>query len=227
MSEHIVIVGSRRWNRKVLERLTALASDSWTFIDRPHDLTEDGLRRLDPRYVFFLHWTSKVPSNITESFECVGFHMTDLPYGRGGTPLQNLILSGHRSTKLTAFRLTDELDAGPIYLKADLSLDGSAQQIYERADRLSTDMIQRLVRRPVLPQPQVGEPTLFERRTPEQSELPEAAALDQIYDWIRMLDAEGYPHAFVDHGPHRIEFRNATRSGDALTASVHIVTRST
>ncbi len=25
-------------------------------------------------------------------FECVCFHMTDVPYGRGGSPLQNLII---------------------------------------------------------------------------------------------------------------------------------------
>ena len=54
----------------------------------------------------------------------LGFIWTDLPYGRGGTPLQNLILRGHQNTKLSAFKLVDEMDAGPIYLKADLFFRG-------------------------------------------------------------------------------------------------------
>ena len=43
--------------------------------------------------------------------------MTDLPYGRGGSPLQNLILKGKKTTKITAFKMIDKIDAGPIYLK--------------------------------------------------------------------------------------------------------------
>ena len=43
--------------------------------------------------------------------------MTDLPYGRGGSPLQNLIINGHKETMMSALRCVQELDAGPIYLK--------------------------------------------------------------------------------------------------------------
>jgi len=31
---------------------------------------------------------------IFENYEIILFHMTDLPYGRGGSPLQNLIVRG-------------------------------------------------------------------------------------------------------------------------------------
>ena len=51
--------------------------------------------------------------------------------------------------------------------------------------------------------PQEGEPVLFSRRKPAQSNLascPEGD-LSSWYDQIRMLDAEGYPHAFLEiHG---------------------------
>ena len=46
---------------------------------------------------------------------------------------------------------------------------------------------------------------------------------DQI---IRMLDADGYPHAFVRHGDLRLELRHAVREGDAIRADVRIVRRS-
>ena len=64
------------------------------------------------------------------------FHITDLPYGRGGSPLQNLIERGYSSTKLTALRCTADLDAGPIYSQEVLNLAGTAEEIFLRADAL-------------------------------------------------------------------------------------------
>jgi methionyl-tRNA formyltransferase len=43
--------------------------------------------------------------------------MTDLPFGRGGSPLQNLISRKIYNTKLSAIRVVKELDAGPVFLK--------------------------------------------------------------------------------------------------------------
>ena len=42
--------------------------------------------------------------------------------------------------------MTDELDAGPIYLKKPLKLNGSAQQIYERASKKVFKMINIIVK---------------------------------------------------------------------------------
>ena len=63
--------------------------------------------------------------------------MTDVPYGRGGSPLQNLILAGHTETKLTALRMVNEMDGGPVYVKMPLKLEGAAQEIYIKAGELS------------------------------------------------------------------------------------------
>ena len=32
---------------------------------------------------------------------------------------------------------------------------------------------------------------------------------DEIYDYIRMLDAEGYPRAYIEFGGYRLEFEQA------------------
>ena len=53
--------------------------------------------------------------------------MTDLPFGRGGSPLENLILRGHTSTVISAIKCAPELDSGDIYLQKPLSLYGSAE----------------------------------------------------------------------------------------------------
>jgi methionyl-tRNA formyltransferase len=175
------------------------------------------------RFIFFLHWSHIVPLSITDKYECVCFHMTDVPYGRGGSPLQNLIACGQHKTKLTALRMVQELDAGPVYLKRSLSLNGStAEEIYMRANSLSCEMITQILDEQIEPQEQTGEVVSFARRIPEQSVLPTSDDLDSIYDHIRMLDAEGYPHAFIEIGNLRLEFTQSSRYSDKVTANVKI-----
>ena len=133
-------------------------------------------------YLFFPYWHWKIPVVLLDRFECVGFHMTDLPFGRGGSPLQNLILRGYSDTMISAFNVTDEMDAGPVYLKRPLSLDGSAQEIFERAsDIIYNDMIPFIVLNKPIPEPQVGEVTYFKRISKDEYPVP-----------ARMWDAYGY-----------------------------------
>ena len=80
------------------------------------------------RWVLVPHWSWIIPATIHERFEVVIFHMTDLPYGRGGSPLQNLIVRGHERTMISAIRCVEEMDAGPVYLKRELSLHGSRKR---------------------------------------------------------------------------------------------------
>lgn len=155
---------------------------------------------LPPRYVFFPHWSHIVPAAFLEQHECVCFHMTDVPYGRGGSPLQNLISRGHKETMLTALRMSSVLDAGPVYMKRPLDLSGTAEEIFRRAAALSIEMMANIVEVEPEPVPQSGDPVLFTRRVPAQSEIPSDGSFSMLYDHIRMMDAPGYPHAFVTHG---------------------------
>ncbi len=162
---------------------------------------------------------------IVEGFECVCFHMTDLPFGRGGSPLQNLILRGVRETKVSALRMTDTLDAGPVYARESLQLDGSAQDIYERCAEVVFDMVVRIVNTTPEPIPQSGEVVTFTRRTPSMSLVPTAGSCEQLHDFIRMLDAESYPSAFLDHGKWRIEFSRSRWVSGVLMAEARFIER--
>jgi methionyl-tRNA formyltransferase len=148
--------------------------------------------------------------------------MTDLPYGRGGSPLQNLILNGLRKTTLTAFRMTQELDAGPVYMKRPMTLDGNAEEIYIRSSYLSAWMIGEIITIQPSPKQQEGDVVKFKRRTPEESEIKESKSLDGLYDFIRMLDAGGYPKAFINHKGCRYEFSNAGLYNNRIEANVKI-----
>lgn len=218
-----LVAGHHEWNRKIFDQRIKGLPGEWLYIDDPQALTVGELESICPLKVFLLHWSWILPLEIVECWECVGFHMTDLPYGRGGSPLQNLLLRGHQDTVLTAFRLTDKVDAGPIYLKRPLSLAGTAEEIYVRASRLAADMIEEIVLTDVQPRAQEGEVVLFGRRTPQDSEIPrDLSGLLRLYDFIRMLDASGYPRAFCRSGAFRLEFSRAALYDDRLVADVLI-----
>lgn len=218
----IVLAASRLWRPDLAERIEARAGRPCHLINRPEDLTAESLVALAPRYVFFPHWSHRIPAAIFEAHECVVFHMSDLPYGRGGSPLQNLIARGHRETQLCALRCVEAIDAGSVYLRRPLSLLGSAQEIYLRATDLIEEMILEILAGVPQPQPQQGEPVVFPRRRPEEGDLAKLDSLEQLHDYIRMLDADGYPHAFVQVGRFRLEFRRATYQGDRVLADVTI-----
>jgi len=221
MSVHYAVCAVKPWNAEAFLRRTPELAGNWHMIDDPERLTVDALTPLSPRYLFFPHWSWRVPSEILSRYECVCFHMTDVPYGRGGSPLQNLIVRGRVTTTLSALRMVEELDAGPVYLKRPLSLEGRAEEIFTRAADLIYDLIAEIIAKEPVPIPQAGEPVVFPRRTPEESRLPQQAGATALYDFIRMLDAPTYPKAFLEWGDWRLEFDHARLvKPDALEARV-------
>lgn len=188
----------------------------------PSELDFSTLTDFGPRFIFFPHWSWKIPANIYEGFECVIFYMTDLPFGRGGSPLQNLIVRGITETQLTALRCVEELDAGPIYMKRPLPLLGTAEEILIRAGKLTGEMIERMALEQPTPQLQQGEPTTFRRRNTQDGDLAELSELEKVFDYIRMLDADGYPLAFLETEHLRLEFSRASLRPDSIVADVRI-----
>lgn len=192
---------------------------------RVRNQSELDLSRLNafmPSYVFFPHWSWKIPAGIYEGFECVIFHMTDLPFGRGGSPLQNLVVRGISETKLTALRCVAELDAGPIYLKRPLSLLGTAEEILMRTSQLTGEMIEVIVQERPEPQIQTAEPTTFRRRTAQDGDMALLGTLEKVFDYIRMLDGDGYPPAFLETEYFKFEFSRASLKLDCVIADVKI-----
>jgi methionyl-tRNA formyltransferase len=210
------------WNTDAFHRHSESLPGTWHLIERPEQLTPALIDDLNPRFVFFPHWSWVVGPEILQRAECVCFHAADVPYGRGGSPVQNLIVRGHRETQLSALRMVRELDAGPVYAKQSLTLCGSGQEIFERIADQVWSLIAEIVSTEPEPIEQTGEPVVFTRRTPEQSRLPEGGSLERLFDHIRMLDAETYPRAFLEHGEYRLEFSEAVLEGESVTARVRI-----
>lgn len=219
-----IILSQKTWNDRLVERLQGRFPEyKFIHISAREDFTHDYLQEINPDKVFIPHWSYIIPESIWGNFECIVFHMTDLPYGRGGSPLQNLIVRGHKETKISALRVDKGLDTGDIYIKKPLSLYGSAEEIYTRASGIIETMIEEIIENDPKPQRQEGEPVSFIRRKPTESDISGLIDINEVYDYIRMLDAEGYPHAFLENNGIRYEFSRVTQKADgSLVADVKI-----
>lgn len=217
-----VLVSEKDWHNDLFESLKKQVNGNWIWIREREEFTDRKLSALNPTWVFIPHWSYIIPKGIYDTFTCVVFHMTDLPFGRGGSPLQNLIVRGFKNTMISAIHVSAGMDTGAIYLKKPLTLEGTAQEIFIRSAEIIKNMIVEIIDKNPLPIEQSGEVVEFKRRKPEEGDISKLSSLTDVYDYIRMLDAESYPHAFVDIGNLRIEFTSANLVNDSLTAYVRI-----
>lgn len=216
--KNIIAVSNSLYNNTKL-----FGKNNIIYIQSKEELNYESLKKINPGYIFFAHWSYIIPAEIYENFNCVIFHMTDLPFGRGGSPLQNLLDRGIYHTKISAIKCVKELDAGDIYLKKDFDISyGSAREIYERAGDIVSDMIDEIILTNPKPVSQKGEAICFKRRKPEQSNIIDLQDLTKIYNYIRMLDADGYPKAFIENKNIKFEFSDVKFKNGKLTAQVEI-----
>ncbi|AVP54243.1 hypothetical protein K144313037_15200 [Clostridium tetani] len=222
----IIIATIKSWNIKNADKFKKKnASEHDIFIiTNQNDLTYEKVHKINPDYIFFPHWSWIIDNNLYDNFNCIVFHMTDLPYGRGGSPLQNLIVRGIKETKMSAIQVEKEIDRGNIYLKEKLSLSGTANEIFIRASEIIFNkMIPRIINEQIIPIKQQGEIVEFKRRKPYESEILSNFDINKIYDYIRMLDGEGYPKAFIKFGKYRLEFSRASLKNNKIIADVEII----
>lgn len=217
-----VLATSKNWNPQMRENLENRSKHRFIQISSEQEMTSKFLDNIQPDSIFIPHWSFLIPESVFNKYPCIIFHMTDLPFGRGGSPLQNLISQGIHETKISAIHCVKELDGGPVYLKQPLSLYGNAEEIYIRAGKIIEKMIVDIIQTRTNPVPQTGEPQFFPRRTPQESNMSSLSNMDMVFDHIRMLDAEGYPPAYIEAHGFRFEFSRASLKKNKVKADVSI-----
>tara|TARA_B100001250_G_scaffold181249_1_gene155925 strand:+ start:12904 stop:13590 length:687 start_codon:yes stop_codon:yes gene_type:complete len=225
MKNKYLILSEKPWHKKLYLSLSKkYVDEKWILINNKEKFNLNNLKKLNPKKIFIPHWSYIIPSSVYNNYDCIVFHMTDLPYGRGGSPLQNLISRGFKKTKMSALKVNKGIDAGDIYLKKKLNLDGTAEEIFIKASDLIYKMIIEIIEKKIVPKPQKGEITVFKRRTPKESKLEGIKNLETLYDNIRMLDAKEYPKAFIENSNFKFEFNKAkfNKNKNLIIANVRI-----
>lgn len=135
-------------------------------------------------------------------------HASDLPAGRGMSPHVWQVLEGAGRITVTLLDAADPVDTGDIWQQLAFTLDGHelCDEINARLFAAEFELMAwalahcdgRAAR------PQVGEPSHYRRRRPEDSRIDPHKPLAEQFNLLRVADPERYPAFFELHG-HRYE----------------------
>ena len=133
-------------------------------------------------------------------------HASDLPRGKGWSPTSWQILEGKDEIPLTLFEATEAVDAGRVYLRSGIRLDGS--ELIDEWQRLLGDKIVEMCLNFTDGYPdniekgqdQKGEESFYPRRRPKDSELDIHKTIAEQFNLLRIVDNEKYPAFFFKNG---------------------------
>ena len=152
---------------------------------------------------FYIGCEQIVGKNVRSQFKHnLVVHESDLPHGRGWSPLTWQILEGSNSISIVLFEATESVDAGKIYLKDSLLFTGLEliEELREVQAVATIKMCQRFVDDyPALVIDgieQVGDPTFYEKRTPSDSQINKSRSIESLFPLLRVADYERYPVCF-------------------------------
>jgi len=137
-------------------------------------------------------------------------HASDLPKGRGFSPLTWSILAKENTIPVCLIEAVQEADAGPIVYKEELVFEDHELigELRTAVGEMTIDLCKRFVcaRPEPLGVPQSGQPTFLRRRYPKDSVLDPDSSIAEQFDLLRTVDNEKYP-AFFDFRGHRYLIR--------------------
>src|SRR3989344_7856051 len=90
------------------------------------------IQEMDPSAIFYHGWSWMVPDELLDKYSNLVLHPGKLPQDRGGSPIQNQMRRGEAWTYANLIELRKELDAGPIYFKERISLEGQVDDVWAR-----------------------------------------------------------------------------------------------
>jgi methionyl-tRNA formyltransferase len=130
-----------------------------------------------------------------------------------------------KKTKISAFKISERLDSGPICLQDNISLRGNALDILRRMETKSIQMIKKIIKKKnLIFVKQKGKPSFFKRRKPSESKinLNKTRTINKLYDFLRMLDAPNYPNAFIKLNKFKFTFNDIKINKNKIDAKVKI-----
>jgi len=133
-------------------------------------------------------------------------HASDLPQGKGMSPMSWQILEGQSKIQLTLFEAIEALDAGDIYLQESIILEG--HELLDELHAILADLIIKLCIHFTIDYPdilnnayeQTGEESFYAKRTKNDSKLDINKSLREQFQLLRIVDNEKYPAFFELNG---------------------------
>lgn len=151
-------------------------------------------------------WQRLFPQEVLKTLRvgAIGGHGSSdfLPKGRGRSPLNWSLIQGAERFVAQFFIIKPGVDDGDIFFHQmfDINPWDNIESLYQKMSivlhRMYLEWIPKLLSEEYRTYPQVGEPTYFEKRTPEDGLIDWNRPLIELYNFIRAI-TDPYPGAFT------------------------------
>lgn len=128
-------------------------------------------------------------------------HESDLPHGKGWSPVTWQVLEGKSDIPVTLFEASENVDSGVIYAQDFIKLDGTEllPEIKDEQGRITIKLILDFVSKypHIKGVKQVGQESFYNRRKPKDSEIDTNLSIEDQFNLLRVCDNERYPAHFT------------------------------
>jgi len=131
-------------------------------------------------------------------------HESMLPKGRGWSPLSWQVEEGKGIIPVVLFEAAGRFDAGPVYMRDHIRLDGTEllPEIKEKQALKTMEIVLKFIKQwpDIKPVKQIGRATFYRRRGTDDNRLDINMTIKQQFDKLRVGDNERFPSWFSYRG---------------------------
>ena len=157
--------------------------------------------------LFMICWPEIVKGDVRDRYKhALVVHASDLPDGKGWSPLVWQILEGKHDIPITLFEAVDAVDAGDIWKKDVMHFEGHELyeeingECYKKTGELMAFAIDNFTSIKPQKQQQKTDTVYYERRRPEDSVIDPSKTIAEQFDLLRVCDYDRYPAYFEHRG---------------------------
>lgn len=155
--------------------------------------------------VFIIGYTRILPTQFLQKNRLnLVVHESDLPKGKGFSPIQWQLLEGESEIKITLIEATSKVDSGDIFLQKNLVFKGT--ELYEEIREIQAKgtfsiIYEFLENYPNIKQKkQVGSESFYPRRTKDDGELDISKTIEENFNLMRIGNNQSWPSFFYYKG---------------------------
>lgn len=191
------------WGKELVEDLCA-SGDKAALVTRQEDVPEGEV-------AFFLGCLRITPSEVlARNRRNLVVHASDLPKGRGFSPLTYQIIEGQNRIPVCLLDAVEPVDSGPVIYREWIDYEGHELigELRQKLGAATVELCRRFMSERVPPcgEPQQGNPSTYPRRRPADSALDPNRTIAEQFNLLRTVDNDNYP-AYFDFCGHRYTIR--------------------
>tara|TARA_B100000029_G_scaffold436822_1_gene451627 strand:- start:109 stop:765 length:657 start_codon:yes stop_codon:yes gene_type:complete len=152
--------------------------------------------------VFILNYTKILNQTFLKKNKLnIVVHASNLPKGKGFSPMQWQILKNKNKIPICLFKATSKVDSGEIYEKNYIFLRGT--ELYDELRYKQAIATFKIIKKFLNKYPRIkgkkqkGKSTFYKRRTPQDSRLNINLSLKKLFNHLRLANNTSWPSYFI------------------------------